>query len=393
MPSLSCILPCGDFRIMTYFASLFTKLSIPELLSITTVLMLPPSGLAQETTDQPSQSPNFVPTGVPSFTTIAPLAFQPAVLACQDTPNWRFYDFGFDSKVRFCDDDEVYCTYTFGSVTQDVYALDAPASKHCCKCKEGCDGLCGGVPPTTSPPSPETVFDCQDPPRYLFCNNNENKEKEGPSAVSYIVIGAVAVLCCIGFARVKQGSMQRQRALSSTRQTMSDRRQQRFQFQLASSPTKPTTPARDEQILIKFYFQRVLPDKSRTALETRAALQSGGQETAPPESSVRPDNSTTALEQTPQNEDEENLAGSRHKTQGESPSSRGVLSVLSQRLSSWRKASPSDECCICLDGYHPGETICAPITDKCNHFFHEQCVVEWLRDHDVCPLCRVNLME
>eukprot|EP00980_Cylindrotheca_fusiformis_P000516 scaffold125_cov109-Cylindrotheca_fusiformis.AAC.6 len=172
---------------------------------------------------------------------------------------------------------------------------------------------------------------------------------------------------------------------------MSERRRQRLQSDLADSPPTPAT--RDEQIWSKFYFQRVLPDKSRTALETRAALQSGEQETTPPDSSVRPDNNNAALEESPQNEDEENLAGSHHKTQREPPSSRSVLSVLSQRLSSWRKPSSSDECCICLDGYHPGETICAPITNKCNHAFHEECVVEWLRDHDVCPLCRVNLME
>eukprot|EP00980_Cylindrotheca_fusiformis_P000515 scaffold125_cov109-Cylindrotheca_fusiformis.AAC.5 len=449
----SFILPCEDLRMMTYFASLVTKLSIPLLLSTTTVLMLPPSGFAQETTlpltDRPSRSPSFVPTGVPSSTTIAPPSFPPAVLACQDTPNWRFYDFGFESEVRFCDDDEVDCTYTFGSITQDVYARDAPASEHCCKCKEGCDGLCDIVPtpalppsnlaPVTSVPSamtPTPTSYCYDTLGYSFCNNNKtkcnsarasehcckckaacnglcftspdfsqdgDKEKEGPSAVTYIVIGAVAVVCCITCVRANQRSMQMQQALSSTRQTMSERRRHRLQSDLSGSPTTPATPARDEQILIKFYFQRVLPDKSRTALETRAAIQSGEQEAMPPESPVLPDNGTAALESVqageqvgapsptlPISEDEENLAGNQNKNQGESPSSR---SVLSQRLSSWRKASSSDECCICLDGYHPGETICAPITDKCNHVFHEECVMEWLRDHDLCPLCRVNLME
>lgn len=29
----------------------------------------------------------------------------------------------------------------------------------------------------------------------------------------------------------------------------------------------------------------------------------------------------------------------------------------------------------------------------CNHCFHENCILQWLQNHDECPLCRVNMMQ
>lgn len=65
---------------------------------------------------------------------------------------------------------------------------------------------------------------------------------------------------------------------------------------------------------------------------------------------------------------------------------------------SWRSVASSTrtlskpECSICLDIYKTGETICWAKTDECDHIFHRECIVEWMKDHDDCPLCRTNLM-
>ena len=57
-------------------------------------------------------------------------------------------------------------------------------------------------------------------------------------------------------------------------------------------------------------------------------------------------------------------------------------------LSSWRKPAKEDVCPICLDEYHPGERICTSKTMACSHVFHQECMGEWLRDHNTCPICR-----
>jgi len=51
-----------------------------------------------------------------------------------------------------------------------------------------------------------------------------------------------------------------------------------------------------------------------------------------------------------------------------------------------------NECSICLGGYCPGDTICVAEASKCDHVFHQDCIAEWLKTHDCCPLCRVDLM-
>lgn len=51
------------------------------------------------------------------------------------------------------------------------------------------------------------------------------------------------------------------------------------------------------------------------------------------------------------------------------------------------------ECVICLDGYRAGDTVCIAVNESCNHIYHRECVVKWLKKNDRCPLCRVDLMK
>lgn len=67
-------------------------------------------------------------------------------------------------------------------------------------------------------------------------------------------------------------------------------------------------------------------------------------------------------------------------------------------IRSWKSVVSStrtlskQQCSICLDTYKTGETICWAKTDECDHIFHQECIMEWMKDHDDCPLCRTNLM-
>jgi hypothetical protein len=47
-------------------------------------------------------------------------------------------------------------------------------------------------------------------------------------------------------------------------------------------------------------------------------------------------------------------------------------------------------CAICLDAFLDGELI-NESTD-CQHFFHKDCLLGWLDQHDVCPCCRRTMV-
>ncbi len=45
-------------------------------------------------------------------------------------------------------------------------------------------------------------------------------------------------------------------------------------------------------------------------------------------------------------------------------------------------------CNICLEEYKVGEKIGWSKNDECYHAFHKDCIIEWLANHDECPICR-----
>ncbi|KAH8172708.1 ring finger domain-containing protein [Sarocladium implicatum] len=46
------------------------------------------------------------------------------------------------------------------------------------------------------------------------------------------------------------------------------------------------------------------------------------------------------------------------------------------------------ECAICLDDFEEGQTAAFL---PCKHWFHEPCVVLWLKEHNTCPVCRTPM--
>jgi E3 ubiquitin-protein ligase RNF115/126 len=45
-------------------------------------------------------------------------------------------------------------------------------------------------------------------------------------------------------------------------------------------------------------------------------------------------------------------------------------------------------CLVCMDSYKKDEVT---IKLFCNHYFHENCILEWLKLHNSCPVCRFEL--
>jgi len=92
----------------------------------------------------------------------------------------------------------------------------------------------------------------------------------------------------------------------------------------------------------------------------------------------------------------------------------GVRSILNSITFFNRVGSLTDtkheECCsICLEPYVAGDIVARLKTNHnttasgnpdetneesngCNHWFHEDCILEWLQNHDECPLCRKDMI-
>jgi len=68
-------------------------------------------------------------------------------------------------------------------------------------------------------------------------------------------------------------------------------------------------------------------------------------------------------------------------------------SVASVELGeSAEEGSPDDEegrlCSICLIHYQMGDIVAWSQNDQCDHFFHEDCITDWLLRKPTCPSCR-----
>ncbi|CAN6312357.1 unnamed protein product [Urochloa humidicola] len=70
---------------------------------------------------------------------------------------------------------------------------------------------------------------------------------------------------------------------------------------------------------------------------------------------------------------------------GEMMRSVGPLVCTYRRADGWREAA----CAVCLAELADGEAV--RVLPACMHYFHAECVGEWLLAHATCPLCRAPL--
>lgn len=58
-------------------------------------------------------------------------------------------------------------------------------------------------------------------------------------------------------------------------------------------------------------------------------------------------------------------------------------------------------CCICMEPFQFGETVArlkkksnrSLGSRKCKHWFHRDCILNWLEHHNDCPLCRTTMVQ
>ena len=54
-----------------------------------------------------------------------------------------------------------------------------------------------------------------------------------------------------------------------------------------------------------------------------------------------------------------------------------------------KKKKGNKSCAICSEKFKlGGDATQLP----CKHYFHDLCILKWLKDHNTCPLCRFELM-
>jgi len=49
------------------------------------------------------------------------------------------------------------------------------------------------------------------------------------------------------------------------------------------------------------------------------------------------------------------------------------------------------QCSVCLEGFVPGRE--ARVMPCCRNLFHPQCIQDWVRSHQSCPLCRARVLD
>ena len=66
-----------------------------------------------------------------------------------------------------------------------------------------------------------------------------------------------------------------------------------------------------------------------------------------------------------------------------------LLTKIEGKKSFYEKNNENDICSICLENFIKKDKI---ITLGCDHYYHVECITNWLKKDETCPLCREILL-
>ncbi|CTQ41246.1 E3 ubiquitin-protein ligase RING1 [Babesia microti strain RI] len=78
---------------------------------------------------------------------------------------------------------------------------------------------------------------------------------------------------------------------------------------------------------------------------------------------------------------------------GSPPAAAKVVNNLKRHKLSKEESEKLDSCAICHEDYQEGDEVHYLCTNHeiCNHCFHVDCIIPWLKEHNSCPVCRYEL--
>lgn len=85
-----------------------------------------------------------------------------------------------------------------------------------------------------------------------------------------------------------------------------------------------------------------------------------------------------------------NLMDANPQSNAAPPATEQALNSLERRpvTSEMLNGESSVDCTICIEELKEGDTS---VFLPCKHWFHEDCVVLWLKEHNTCPICRTPI--
>ena len=89
------------------------------------------------------------------------------------------------------------------------------------------------------------------------------------------------------------------------------------------------------------------------------------------------------------------LCGFCHSNDGNDNGNRNdslrnsLLTKIEGKKSFYEKNKENDICSICLEKFVKKDKI---ITLDCEHYYHDECITNWLKKDETCPLCREILL-
>ncbi|CAJ2502149.1 Uu.00g050020.m01.CDS01 [Anthostomella pinea] len=87
-----------------------------------------------------------------------------------------------------------------------------------------------------------------------------------------------------------------------------------------------------------------------------------------------------------------NLMEANPSSNAPAPASEAAITKLPRKKLDEQMLGPElkGECTICIDDMSVGDEV---VVLPCNHWFHEECVTLWLKEHNSCPICRAPIDE